>query len=120
MTFNNNGEVIGNSSKHSVRSKSQVNVTINNKGSIKAVEGQYALLFYGNSTVVFNAYAGSTLTKAANKDIMTNNSSNHAKLVTFNVQTGADGVENDAYYGMKPFTTTYDCKLVINFDANLQ
>ena len=119
MTFNNNGEVTGYSKKNSVRSISQVNVTINNKGSIKAVEGQYALLFYGNSTVVFNAYVGSTLTKS-NKDIMTNSSSNHAKLVTFNVQTGADGVENDAYYGMKPFTTTYDCKLVINFDANLQ
>ena len=125
ITFNNYGTVTGvdGGSNHSVCTVSKVNLTINNHGTIKAGEGNYALLFYGNSTVVFNAYADSALIKAANLGaiVINNGPSAHAKSVTFNIQSGAAGITSGAYYGARPFTaSTYECKLVINFDANLQ
>lgn len=124
-TFNNNGSVTGCDSTykaHSVCTQAEINLTINNKGSITGGEGEYALLFYGNSTVVFNAYAGSTLTKANNMGVMaaSNGPTIHAKCVTFNVASGADGVQNNAYYGIRAYnSTTYTYQIIINLNVEL-
>lgn len=125
VTFTNNGSVVGcdNSYRaHSVCTMAEINLTVNNKGSIAAGEGEYALLFYGNSTVVFNAYASSTISKANNMGVMaaSNGPTIHAKCVTFNVASGADGVQNNAYYGIRAYnSTTYTYQIIINFDAEL-
>ena len=78
------------------------------------------MLFYGNSTVVFNAYAGSKIIKASDRGAIAinNGPSTHAKLVTFNVAEGADGVTANKYYGNSEYKSySYDCSLVINFNA---
>ena len=44
----------------------------------------------------------------------------HAKCVTFNVASGADGVQNNAYYGIRAYkSTTYTYEIIINLDVEL-
>lgn len=75
--------------QHTINVLSQCNVTINNYGTIAATgtNPSYTLLFYGNSTVVFNAYSGSVVSNTSNQGYLL--ACHLAEKVTFNVQDGA-------------------------------
>ena len=103
MSFVNNGTIIDNNNRwNNIQIQSPISLTFTNNGVIHGTGARYALLFYGLSTVVFNANENSELI-IDNQNftyVFNNGGDNRAVLVTFNVEEGAAGIVGDSYYGI--------------------
>ena len=99
--------------QHTIYALSECNVTINNYGKIEATgtNPSYTLLFYGNSTVVFNAYNGSEVSNTCEQGYLL--ACHLSKGVTFNVYQGAKLTQNGNDVGYDKLKN-YQCVTVVN------